>query len=68
MVSDYTRLNFNEIKLLYYDEYLLYLRDAFIDNLSKTEEGREYLLNAYRITQTEPQREKIREKIKERSL
>lgn len=64
MVSEFTGLNFHEIKSLYYDEFLLYVRDAFIYKLEQSESGREYLRNAYRITQTKPEREKIRERMK----
>ena len=34
-------------------DYWLLERDAFISVLSQTEKGREYLNNAYRLTQTE---------------
>jgi hypothetical protein len=43
-------------------EYLTYRRDAFIALLSKSESGREYLNNAWRCEQTEPERGKLREK------
>ena len=64
MVSDYTLLSFDKVHELFYDEYLFYLRDAFIYKLEQSREGREYLRNAYRITQAKPEREKIRERMK----
>lgn len=59
-MADYTGLNFHEIGQLDYGVYLLWLRDAFIHSLDSTEEGREYLRNAWRIEQTEPDRAKLR--------
>mgnify|MGYP003288365551 CR=1 FL=1 len=42
--------------------YLQMRRDAYIHSLSQTQEGREYLENAWRLEQTKPEREKLREK------
>lgn len=42
-------------------DYLAYRRDAFIHKLSLTEQGREYLANAYRIEQTAPDRKSLRD-------
>lgn len=64
MVKDYTGLNFKQIQKMDLDEYLFYMREAYISELQQTEEGREYLYNCYRITQTKPEREKIREQIR----
>lgn len=50
----------NEIEELEYIDYLQYRRDAFIHEMNKTEEGREYLENAYALTQTKPDRIKLR--------
>ncbi len=61
IVHEYTGLNFNEIEELEYIDYLQYRRDAFIHLLNKTEEGREYLENARTLTQTEPDRKRLRE-------
>ena len=58
----YTGLNFHQISQLNYLEYLQYRRDAFINWLSQSEKGREYLDNAWRMEQTKPEREKLREK------
>lgn len=62
IVSDYTRLSFLEIEELNYLDYLIYRRDAFIYRLNQTEKGQEYLKNAYRLEQTKPDKEKLREK------
>lgn len=62
LVAEYTGLNFSEIKKLNYIEYLTYRRDAFINMLNKSEKGQEYLDNAWRMEQTEPDREALRKK------
>ena len=53
LAADYANVNLYEIDDIPITEYWLILRDAFIYALSKTEKGREYLKNAYRLTQTE---------------
>ncbi|MCM1328369.1 MAG: hypothetical protein NC253_02925 [Ruminococcus sp.] len=53
LVSDYANMSLYEIDDIPVTEYRLILRDAFIYKLSQTEKGREYLKNAYRLTQTE---------------
>lgn len=53
LVSDYSNISLYEIDDILITEYWLILRDAFIYRLSQTEKGREYLKNAYRLTQTE---------------
>jgi hypothetical protein len=45
-------------------EYKFYLREAFIYNCSMTEEGIEYLINAKRLETTDPERDKLRNKMK----
>ena len=62
LVAEYTGLSFHEIKQLGYIEYLTYRRDAFICWLNRTDEGKEYLRNAWRIEQTEPDRAALRRK------
>lgn len=42
--------------------YLQLRRDAYIHILAQTEKGREYLENAWRLEQMEPEREKLRKK------
>ena len=62
-VSEYTGLNFFEVWELDYLLYLTLRRDAFISWLSKSEKGEEYLNNAWRMEQTEPDRAALRKKI-----
>ncbi|MBQ3513426.1 MAG: hypothetical protein IJA32_06460 [Lachnospiraceae bacterium] len=61
-MSQYTGLNMLEVEELDYFDYLQYRRDAFIYSLSKTEQGQEYLDNAYRLEQTEPDRKSLKER------
>lgn len=61
MVHEYTGLSFSEIDKLNLVDYLIYRRDAFIYSLNQTEKGREYLDNAYRLTQTKADRKALRE-------
>lgn len=63
LVSDYTGLNFNEIGELNFITFLEWRRDAYIHRLEQTEEGREYLRNAWRMTQTKPDRGALRRKV-----
>ena len=60
MVAAYTGLSFHEIGQLDYVSYLQWLRDAYIYALNQTEEGREQLRDAWRLQQTEPDREALR--------
>lgn len=62
LVSVYTGLTFLEVSDLNYLQYLIWRRDAFIYTLNQSEAGREYLDNAYRMEQTEPDRKRLREK------
>lgn len=63
LVAEYTGLNFLEVGALDYIEYLQLRRDAYIYRLNQTEEGQEYLKNAWRMEQTKPDREKLRAKL-----
>ena len=63
IIHEYTGLNFYEISQLNYIDYLGYRRDAYIYRLNQTEEGREYLDNAWRMEQTTPDRAALREQI-----
>jgi hypothetical protein len=49
-----------DVPELPFDEYLLFLREARIWNLSQTKDGQEYLYNAWRIMQTKSDREAIK--------
>lgn len=64
LVSDYTRLNFEEVLSLDVVTYRKLMRDAFIHKMSQTEEGRDYLEQAHMLTLTSPDREALREKFK----
>jgi hypothetical protein len=61
-VSEYTGLNFFEVSQLDYLQYLVWRRDAYIYMLTRTEAGQEYLDNAWRMEQTEPDRSALRKK------
>jgi hypothetical protein len=61
-VADYTGLNFFEIGQLNYLQYLVWRRDAWIHMLSRTEVGQDYLDEAWRLEQTEPDRPALRKK------
>lgn len=63
-MSEYTGYTFKELEDLDFFEYLLYLRDAVVYKYMQTEKGREYLENCWRIEQTEPDRQALREKMK----
>lgn len=65
LVCDYTGLNFNEAVELDCFTFKTVFRDAFIDKLQQSEQGREYLENCWIINQTEPDREKLRQKYKQ---
>lgn len=60
LVADYTHLNFSDVWDLDCITYKMLLRDAFIDYMKQTEEGRQYLEDAYYLTQTRPDRKSIR--------
>lgn len=64
LVSSYTGLNFWQVGRLDYLQYLIYRRDAYIYYLEQSEDGQEYLDNAWRMEQTEPDREALRKKLK----
>ena len=62
-MADYTGLNFFEVSRLNYLQYLVWRRDAWIHMLNRTEAGQEYLDNAWRMEQTEPDRPRLRKKL-----
>ena len=62
LVAQYTGLNILEVEELDYIDYLTFRRDAFIYKMRKTDKGEEYLNNAWRLEQTKPDREKLKEK------
>ena len=61
-MAEYTGLNFFEVSQLDYLQYLVWRRDAYIYMLTRTEAGQEYLDNAWRMEQTEPDRSALRKK------
>lgn len=63
LVAEYTGLNFFEVSRLNYLQYLIWRRDAFIQWLSRSEAGQEYLDNAWRMEQTKPDRQALRRKL-----
>lgn len=62
LVSDYTRLNFNECLELDCYTFKAVLKDAFIHKLKQSEEGREYLENCYILTLTNPDKQALRQR------
>lgn len=68
MVAEYTGLNLLQVRELDYVQYLIWRRDAFIHKLSQTEPGQEYLDNAWRMEQTQPDRKRLRKKLGKEAL
>lgn len=64
-MAEYTGLNMLEVEELDCIEYFQYRRDAFIYTMSQTEKGQEYLDNAYRLEQTEPDKKSLRDQFGE---
>ena len=62
MVAEYAGLSIPQVQQLTFVQYLVWRRDAFIYMLSRTEAGQEYLDNAWRMEQTEPDRAALRGK------
>ena len=62
MVAEYVGISLLQVRELDYVQYLTWRRDAFIHMLSRTEAGQEYLDNAWRLEQTEPDRRGLRAK------
>lgn len=59
-MADYLNISLYDVEDMDYYDYLLIRRDAIITKLRQTEKGQEYLDNAYRLTLTEPDRDKLR--------
>jgi hypothetical protein len=64
LVAKYAGMSIPEVRELDYVTYLSWRRDAFIQHLSQTETGQEYLDNAWRMEQTKPDRAALREKLR----
>lgn len=63
-MAEYTGLSIPQVRELEYVQFLTWRRDAYIHRLSQTEAGQEYLDNAWRMEQTEPDREALRRKLR----
>lgn len=66
IMSDYTRLNFEELLELDCITYKLLFKDAFIHKMKETKEGQDYLEECYILNQTAPERDKLKSKFGER--
>lgn len=66
LVQEYTGLNFLQIGELMLDDFLLFVRDAFIYRHMQTKEGQEYLENCKRMETTKADIGKLKQYRKER--
>ena len=62
LVMDYCHINIYEVQEMEIYIYLFFLREAMIFENSQTEEGRKYLKDCFRMEQTKPDREGLRER------
>ena len=62
-MAQYANMSLPDVCDLLLDDYLLLLRDAFIARKLQSEDGREYLDNAWRLEQTEPDVDGLRSTI-----
>lgn len=53
-MAQYANMSLPDVCDLLLDDYMLLLCDAFIARKLQSEDGREYLDNAWRLEQTEP--------------
>ena len=63
-MAEYAGLSLIEVGQLDYIQYLIWRRDAYIHAMNRTEEGQEYLDNAWRMEQTAPDRGSLRKKLR----
>lgn len=63
-MADYAGISMLQVRNLDYIQYLIWRRDAYIQWLSGSQEGQEYLDNAWRMEQTEPDRARLRAKLR----
>lgn len=61
-MADYARVSLFDVQMMDILCYLQLRRDAYIHALQQTKEGREYLNDAWRLEQIEPERDKLRKK------
>lgn len=59
-MAQYANMTLPDVCDLLLDDYMLLLRDAFIARKLQTPDGREYLDNAWRLEQTEPDVDALR--------
>lgn len=62
LVSEYCGVSIFEVYNMEVFEFWYFLHDAVIFGNSQTEEGRKHLDKCWRLEQTEPDKEKLREK------
>lgn len=65
-VIDYSGLDYYRVLELPVDTYLMMLKCAIIDELNKSDEGREYLEKCARLEQTSIDKDRFRQKMNER--
>lgn len=68
LVADYTGLNFNEVVELDCITFKMLVRDAFIDRMSQTEDGRDYLEQCWVLKQTVPDTVKLKQITTEKEI
>ena len=61
VVAKYTNLTILDVQDLNWLDYLLYRRDAFISQMSQTDEGQKYLDKAWIYSQTDSDRQSLRD-------
>lgn len=59
-MAQYANMSLPDVCDLLLDDYMLLLRDAFIARKLQSADGREYLDNAWRLEQTEPDMDGLR--------
>lgn len=65
-VAEYANISIPDVYELDIFSFWALLHDAVIYNRSKTKQGRQWLKNAWRLTQTEPDDEAIAQEISKR--
>ena len=63
-IADYCNMTIQEVEDLNLIDFLIYRRDSMIYMLNQTEDGQEYLRNAWRIKEVAPDRDKLRHTFK----
>lgn len=64
-MADYTGMDFDMLMHLDCITFKMLFRDAYINKMRKSEEGREYLEDCWLMKQTEPDRKKLRREFKD---